>query len=151
MADSSTRSVIVAATPGVIAEVITDFTSYPQWVGGITAVQIEEVIDAGPDAGLARSVRFSLDAGIVRDEYVLRYTYTRQEAELREIAWELVSSQTQKSQAGSYVLVPVPDGTEVTYALTVELKIPMLGMFKRKAEKIIMDTALKELKKRVEQ
>jgi hypothetical protein len=26
----------------------------------------------------------------------------------------------------------------------------MLGMFKRKAEKVIMDTALKELKKRAE-
>jgi hypothetical protein len=28
--------------------------------------------------------------------------------------------------------------------------MPMLGMFKRKAEKMITDTALKELKKRVE-
>jgi hypothetical protein len=38
----------------------------------------------------------------------------------------------------------------VTYTLAVELTIPMLGMFKRKAEKMIMDTALKELKKQVE-
>jgi len=38
----------------------------------------------------------------------------------------------------------------VTYNLTVDLTIPMLGMLKRKAEKVIMDTALKELKKRVE-
>ena len=43
------------------------------------------------------------------------------------------------------------DGTtEVTYTLVVDLGIPMLGMFKRKAEKVIIDTALKELKKRVE-
>jgi hypothetical protein len=34
--------------------------------------------------------------------------------------------------------------------LAVDLNIPMLGMFKRKAEKVIMDTALKGLKKRVE-
>ncbi|NUS72712.1 MAG: SRPBCC family protein [Corynebacteriales bacterium] len=151
MADSSTRSVIVAATPEAIAAVITDFTSYPEWVGGITAVQVQESIDSGPDAGLARAVKFSLDAGIVRDEYVLRYSYTREHDELRVIAWELAASQTQKSQVGSYTLHPVAHGTEVTYALTVELKIPMLGMFKRKAEKVIMDTALKELKKRVEQ
>jgi hypothetical protein len=32
----------------------------------------------------------------------------------------------------------------------VELSIGMLGMFRRKAEKMIMDTALKELKRRVE-
>jgi hypothetical protein len=38
----------------------------------------------------------------------------------------------------------------VTYSLTVDLAIPMIGMIKRKAEKIIMDTALKELKRRVE-
>jgi len=43
------------------------------------------------------------------------------------------------------------DGTTaVTYTLEVELNIGMLGMFKRKAEKMIMDTALKELKRRVE-
>ena len=41
-------------------------------------------------------------------------------------------------------------GTEVTYQLAVDLKIPMIGMIKRKAEKVIVDTALKELKKRVE-
>ena len=38
----------------------------------------------------------------------------------------------------------------MTYSLAVELAIGMLGMFKRKAEKMIMDTALKELKRRVE-
>jgi len=38
----------------------------------------------------------------------------------------------------------------VTYRLAVDVKIPMLGMLKRKAEKVIIDTALKELKKRVE-
>ncbi|MDI9896845.1 cyclase, partial [Rhodococcus sp. IEGM 1381] len=41
-------------------------------------------------------------------------------------------------------------GTDVTYELTVDLNIPMIGLFKRKAEKVITDTALKELKKRVE-
>ena len=38
----------------------------------------------------------------------------------------------------------------MTYRLTVDLKIPMLGMLQRKAEKVIIDTALKELKKRGE-
>ncbi len=34
--------------------------------------------------------------------------------------------------------------------LTVDVKIPMLGMIKRKAEKVIIDRALAGLKKRVE-
>ena len=56
----------------------------------------------------------------------------------------------QKMQHGSYVLRPDGAATEVTYSLTVDLAIPMLGMLKRKAERVIMDTALKELKRRVE-
>jgi hypothetical protein len=38
----------------------------------------------------------------------------------------------------------------VTYTLTVDITLPMIGMFKRKAEKTIIDKALKGLKKRVE-
>ncbi|MDQ6937680.1 MAG: cyclase, partial [Actinomycetota bacterium] len=68
----------------------------------------------------------------------------------RAVRWALVKGTMQKSQRGSYTLVPSAGGTEVTYALAVDLAIPMLGMLKRKAEKVIMDTALKELKKRVE-
>ena len=51
---------------------------------------------------------------------------------------------------GSYSLRPSGAGTEVTYELAVDIAMPMMGMFKRKAEKMIMDSALKELKKRVE-
>ena len=56
----------------------------------------------------------------------------------------------QKRQEGSYTLTERDGATEVVYAITIDLSIPMLGMIKRKAEKVILDTALKELKKRVE-
>lgn len=48
------------------------------------------------------------------------------------------------------MLEPVDAATTVTYSLTVELTIPMPGMIKRAAERVILDTALKELKRRVE-
>jgi hypothetical protein len=51
---------------------------------------------------------------------------------------------------GSYVLQPDGSGTKVTYQLAVDLSIPMIGMLRRKAEKVIIDTALKGLRKRVE-
>ena len=41
-------------------------------------------------------------------------------------------------------------GTDVTYELSVDLAIPMIGLLKRKAERRLTDTALKDLKKRVE-
>jgi hypothetical protein len=52
---------------------------------------------------------------------------------------------------GSYQLERLaPDSTSVEYTLTLDLKIPMIGLLRRKAEKVITDTALKELKRRVE-
>jgi hypothetical protein len=38
----------------------------------------------------------------------------------------------------------------VTYELAVAVRVPMPGMLKRRAEKIIIDTALKGLKTRAE-
>ena len=43
---------------------------------------------------------------------------------------------------GSYVLEPVDGGTRVTYALGVDVKVPMLGAMKRAAEKRIVEGAL---------
>ena len=61
-----------------------------------------------------------------------------------------MTAQLQKTQQGSYVLKPAGSGTEVTYSLAVDLTVPMIGVLRRRAEKAIMDTALKELRKRVE-
>jgi ribosome-associated toxin RatA of RatAB toxin-antitoxin module len=145
MAESSTQSIVVAAPVTRVAEVICDFARYPEWTG---AVRSAEVLQEYED-GYASQVRFVLDAGPVRDEYVLAYEYAE---DLTRIEWRLVAPSTmQKAQTGSYEIADNGDGTcTVTYTLEVELSIPMIGMFRRKAEKMIMDTALKELKRRVE-
>jgi hypothetical protein len=51
---------------------------------------------------------------------------------------------------GTYALQEVNGSTSVEYVLTLDLKIPMIGLLRRKAEKVITDTALKELKRQVE-
>jgi len=142
MADQSTQSIVVDAPAADVMAVIADFPSYPQWVAAARTV---EVLDAGVD-GRARRVRFVIDAGSVKDDYVLDYTWQGD----RAVSWTLVSSQLMKRQDGSYTLAEGDGHTEVTYAITIDTKIPLLGMMKRKAEKVILDTALKELKKRVE-
>ena len=142
MADQSTQSIVMNAAPAEIMAVIADFPRYPEWVGAAKAC---EVVESYPD-GRAKQVRFKLDAGIVKDEYVLEYQWSADE----RVVWDLVRGHMQKSQHGEYALSRQGDGTLVTYTLAVELNIPMLGLFKRKAEKVIMDTALKELKRRVE-
>ena len=142
MADQSTQSIVVEAPAAQVMAVIADFPAYPQWVSAAKQV---EVLEAGPD-GRARRVHFVLDAGAVKDDYVLAYTWEGD----RKVTWTLVKGQMQKRQDGSYTLTEADGTTEVTYSITIDLSIPMLGMIKRKAEKVIMDTALKELKKRVE-
>ncbi len=142
MADQSTQSIVVDAPAADVMAVIADFPSYPEWVAAAKQV---EVLETGED-GRARRVHFVLDAGAVKDDYVLEYTWDDD----RKVSWTLVTGQMQKRQEGSYTLVETGGRTEVTYAITIDLSIPMLGMIKRKAEKVILDTALKELKKRVE-
>ncbi|MGY1827156.1 MULTISPECIES: SRPBCC family protein [unclassified Blastococcus] len=142
MADQSTQSIVVEAPAAEVMAVIADFPSYPQWVSAAKKV---EVLETGED-GRARRVHFVLDAGAVKDDYVLEYTWDDD----RRVSWTLVKGQMQKRQEGSYTLVEKDGRTEVTYSITIDLSIPMLGMIKRKAEKVILDTALKELKKRVE-
>ena len=142
MADQSTQSIVVDAPPADVMAVIADFASYPQWVAAAKTV---EILETGPD-GRAQQVHFVLDAGAVKDDYVLDYTWDGD----RSVSWTLVKGQMQKRQEGSYTLTERDGATEVTYAITIDLSSPMLGMIKRKAEKVILDTALKELKKRVE-
>ncbi len=142
MADQSTQSIVVDAPASDVMAVIADFPSYPQWVASAKRV---EVLETAPD-GRAQRVHFVLDAGAVKDDYVLDYTWDDD----RKVSWTLVTGQMQKRQEGSYTLTERDGATEVTYAITIDLTIPMLGMVKRKAEKVILDTALKELKKRVE-
>src|SRR4051794_20551932 len=143
MADESTQSITINAAPAAVMAVIADFAAYPQWA---QSVKSAEVTVPGPN-GRAQQGAFTIDAGGIRDDYELGYVWHDEQ----RVSWTLVRGQMQKSQRGSYTLTPTGNGaTEVTYNLAVDLAIPMLGMLKRKAEKVVMDTALKELKKRVE-
>ncbi|MFE4502327.1 SRPBCC family protein [Rhodococcus sp. NPDC056743] len=144
MAEKTKGLISIDAQPDAVMAVIADFEEYPAWVAAAKSV---EVLDVGSN-GRANRVRFVLDAGVVKDKYELSYTWA---PDGMSVSWKLVSGEIQKSQSGSYTLRSEPGGsTSVTYELTVDLTIPMIGLFKRKAEKIITDTALKELKKRVE-
>ncbi|MEV7213237.1 SRPBCC family protein [Kitasatospora cineracea] len=142
MAEHTRSSIVIDATPAEVMAVIADFAAYPEWTGEVKEI---DVLEEGPD-GRAAKVRLLLDAGAIRDEHTLAYTWDGD----RLVSWTLVSSQMLRALDGSYALAPAGKGTEVTYQLAVDVKIPMLGMIKRKAEKVIIDRALAGLKKRVE-
>lgn len=154
MAEPSSQSLTMAAPPARIMAVIADFEAYPEWTGAVKQV---EILDPG-DGERATAVRFTMDAGLIKDVYELAYTWA---PDGLSVSWTLITGQMQKGQRGSYALRPAaangpgtspPDAarTVVTYTLAVDLAVPMIGMLRRKAERVILDTALKELRKRVE-
>ena len=143
MADATSSSITIGADPDAVMAVIADFAAYPAWADQVKTVEVLE-IDA---AGRPERVRFQMDAGPIKDNYTLDYAWA---PDGRSVSWTLVKGQIQRAQNGSYVLSGNPQQTTVTYSLAVDLNIPMIGMLRRKAEKVIIDTALKGLKRRVE-
>lgn len=143
MAEQTESSITVAAPPEAVMAVIADLPAYPEWNAEMKQVQVQST---GTD-GRPELVRFVLDAGAIKDDYTLRYTWEGE----RGVRWKLEQAGMLTAMDGSYRLRPAPGGgTEVTYRLLVDVRIPMIGMIKRKAEKVIVDRALKGLKKRVE-
>ncbi len=142
MAEQTTSSIVIDATPAQVMAVIADFRAYPEWAQGMKRA---EVVEEGVD-GRAEKVYFELEATPIKDTYTLAYDWHGDSA----VRWDLVEGKMLKSMEGAYELRERGEGTEVTYRLAVDLSIPMIGMLRRKAEKVIIDTALKGLKRRVE-
>lgn len=147
MASSTQSSITVAAAPSEVLDVIADFAAYPQWA---QEVKSAEVVTEDGD-GWADRVRFRLESGPIKDTYVLDYEWDVVEDGTGVVSWTLVEGEVLKAMDGSYTLVDAGDGsTTITYALTVDIKMPMIGAVKRTAEKRIVATALEGLKQRVE-
>jgi len=141
MAEQTTSSIVIDAAPAAVMGVIADFDAYPSWAQGVKKA---EPVDAGKRP---EQVYFELDASPIKDAYTLAYDWDGDDG----VSWSLVEGKMLKAMDGAYLLEDRGDGsTEVTYRLAVDISIPMIGMLKRKAEKVIIDTALKGLKKRVE-
>lgn len=133
---------IKAGRPEITA-VIADLEGYPEWAGGIRAI---DVLETGPD-GRPAKVRMTIDAGPIKDTIGLSYEWEGDDA----VRWVLVEKgNVVTSLHGSYLLADRDGGTEVTYELAVDSRIPMIGMVKRKGERMIIDSALKGLKRHVE-
>jgi ribosome-associated toxin RatA of RatAB toxin-antitoxin module len=145
MADRTRASIQIGASAAEVMAVIADLPAYPEWTGEVKKV---EVLGQDPDSGRATRVRLSIDAGALRDQQVLDYTFDGD----RAVHWSLVEGDMLRSLEGSYVLTPADGGasTDVEYTLAVDAKIPLFGMMKAKIEKVIIDRALSGLKKRVE-
>src|SRR6476469_4813884 len=116
MADRTESSIDIAATPGEVLDVIADFESYPEWA---TEVKKVSVLTEEGD-GWADQVQFTLDAGAIKDTYVLDYEWDVVADGTGVVSWSLVSAQVLKAMNGPSTVAGDGDGTKVTYRLAVD-------------------------------
>jgi ribosome-associated toxin RatA of RatAB toxin-antitoxin module len=146
MPEQATERTTIDAPPQRCFDVVVDFERYPEW-----ARDVKEAIVVERDAE-GRGVRVAFRAGAMGHSarYTLRYDHSEAP---RRVAWVLEEGDIVRRLDGEYVFDADGDGdagTDVTYHLAVDLKVPLPGFIKRRAEVKIMTTALDELKRRVE-
>ena len=143
MAEQAKESIVIKAPPERVLEVVLDFERYPSWAADLKSVEVVERDEEGRGAQVAfRAAAFGRSTS-----YTLQYEY----GDLPdEVSWVQVDGDVTRRLDGVYRFRPEPDGTEVTYELEVELKIPLPGFIKSRAESRIVGTALRELKARAE-
>lgn len=144
MSEQTESEITIGASPATVMNVIADLAAYPEWSDGISSVT---VLSRYEDDNRPADARFTLSSGPITDTYELEYDWIGDS----KVTWKLTKADMLTAMDGEYELTDAGNGaTTVRYRLSVDIKLPMIGMMKRKAEKIIVDTALKGLKKRVE-
>lgn len=142
MAEGTFSTLEIDAPAEELYEVAADVGAYPEWASGVKEV---EVLDLDAEGRVDRA-RFVLEGFVKEIEYVLKYTHDRPNT----LSWVAEESDDLKMLEGSYQFSPTENGsTEVVYSLTVEPKFIIPGFIKRQAEKQIVTTALRGLRKRV--
>ena len=142
MSDRTQGEILIDAPVGRVLDVIGDVEKYPEWATGTTRAEVTQEGDAPLRP---RRAKFTLET-VLKDVFELEYDWADD-----GVSWQLLSSQLQKSQTGRYVLSETAEGTtKAVYELEIVTNVPMLGMLRRKAQHRIVDTALKSMKRRVE-
>ncbi|MDA8063210.1 MAG: SRPBCC family protein [Actinomycetota bacterium] len=145
MNDEVTERMVIRGTPERCLSVLTDFERYPEWAADIKAVAVDE----RDSEGRAKRVTFRAAAFGRSTSYSLLYDYSRAPEEL---SWVQTEGDLTRRLDGTYSLEAAgEDSTEIRYSLVVELRVPLPGFVKRRAEARITSTALRELRARVEE
>jgi len=144
VAEQATERMVVAASPGRCFAVAADIERYPDW-----AVDIKDVTVHERDAeGRPSLVTFRAAAFGRSTSYTLAYDY---ELAPKVLAWRQTQGDITTKLDGSYVFSEGDaGGTDVDYHLEVELRVPIPGFIKMRAQSRIMSTALRDLRARAE-
>lgn len=144
MADQATEHMSVSASPERCYAVVADIERMNEWAADIKEISVEDRDDQGrPLVVTFRTAAFGRSTS-----YTLAYDYSEAP---HALSWKLTKGDITSKLDGSYVF-DAADGTatDVTYHLEAELRVPIPGFIKMRAQSRIMSTALRELKARVE-
>lgn len=142
MAEGTFSTLEIDATAEELYDVAADVASYPEWATGVKEVEVL----ATDGEGRVDRARFVLEGFVKEIEYVLKYTHDRPNV----LSWVAEESDDLEMLEGSYQFDPADEGaTEVVYSLSVQPNFIIPGFIKRQAEKQIVTTALRGLRKRV--
>lgn len=131
----------IDAPPEALYDVAADVASYPEWAIGVKEVEVLEL----DESGRVNRARFVLEGFVKEIEYILEYTHDRPNV----LSWVAEASDDLKMLEGSYQFTSLDDATEVVYSLAVEPNFTVPGFLRRQAERQIVNTALRGLRKRV--
>src|SRR5688500_16375548 len=98
MADQTTSSILIAAEPAAVMDVIADFEAYPLWAKGVKSAEVLTEYENGR----AGEVKFVLEASPIKDEYTLTYDWDDD----HQVTWSLVEAKMLKAMEGAYILTP---------------------------------------------
>jgi uncharacterized membrane protein len=143
MADEARESIHVEAPPEQCYAVAIDFDRYPHWATDVKAV---EVLDRDGD-GRGTRVRYEISALGKTIGYVLAYDYADAPG---GFSWELEKADYLKRLDGTYRFDADGGGTRIGYVLAVDVTLPLPGFMKKAAAGMIVDNAMKQLKRYVE-
>ena len=143
MADEARESIHIEASPDRCYAVAIDFDRYPQWA---TDVKHVEILDRDRD-GRGTRVRYEISALGKTIGYILGYDYADAPG---GFSWRLEKADVLRRLDGAYRFDADGVGTEVGYVLTVDVTLPLPGFMKRAAAAMIVDNAMKQLKRYVE-
>ena len=142
MAEGTIQSIEIAADAATIFAIAADVSDYPNWAQGVRTVDVIEEDDQGRPA----KATFTIDGMMKPITYTLVYEYDEPES----ISWEAEPGSDIKEMKGSYQFKDIDSGTEVVYALRVELGFTLPGFVRRQAERQIVGVALRGLKRQAE-
>jgi ribosome-associated toxin RatA of RatAB toxin-antitoxin module len=144
VAEQATERMVVGATPEQCFAIVSDVERYPDWAADIKEVDVTR----RDDSGHAIEVSWRAAAFGRSTSYTLEYDYS---GAPRTIAWHQLRGDLTTKLDGAYTFDDAGEGrTLVTYVLEVELRVPLPGFIKRRAQSRIMHTALEDLRARVE-